>query len=197
VSNYKKILWVVIFALIITGCGTNNPSGTPGVTVIVKTPTQSAYPNPEIQSTVPIVDFVYPGPLGGNGSPEVVSTPVYYVTQLVVPTPSSGKAVITGQLLVGGEGGQPYMTTLYLASTLPPSTPGYPPLVAYSEESDPIAIQEVGTGRFLFVDVPPGQYALIVWTPIGGNPLVDSSGGTLLFTVNPDEVKDLGIIPIQ
>ena len=196
-SNFKKILAIVIFTIVLTGCGTKNPIETPGVTVIVQTPIPSAYPYPAEEPTVPIVTFSYPGPLGGSGISETVPTPEYYVTNLVVPTPGNGKAVVTGQLLLGGEGGAPFMATLYLASTVPPSTPDYPPLIAFSEQSDQLGVQDVETGRFLFTDVVPGQYAIIIWTPFGGTPLVDESGSSILFTVNPGEVKDLGIIPIK
>jgi hypothetical protein len=197
VVNITKILLIMIFTIVIGGCSAKNPIETPGVTVMVQTPIQSAYPYPIEEPTVPVVTSSYPGPLGGSGIPEVVSTPMNYVTQLIVPTPLTGKAVVTGVLLIGGEGGKPYMATLYLASTVPPSTPDYPPLIAFSEQSDQLGIQDVDTGRFLFTNVAPGQYAIIIWTPFGGNPLVDQSGNSLLFTVKAGEVKDLGIIPIK
>ncbi len=196
-AKFMKFLLIMLFTFVMTGCGTKNPIETPGVTVMVQTPIQSAYPNPVEEPTVPVVTFSYPGPLGGSGIPEAVSTPEYYVTQLVVPTPVDGKAVVTGVLLVEGEAGKPYMATLYLASTIPPSTPDYPPLIAFSEQSDQLGIQDVDTGRFLFTDVAPGQYAIIIWTPFGGTPLVDESGNSILITVNSGEVKDLGIIPIK
>jgi hypothetical protein len=196
VLKIKYLLLIVISVFVITACGSKNPTPTPGVTVVVQTPAEPAYPNP-VQETVPIVSSEYPGPLGGNGVPEVIATPDYFVTQLTVPTPESGKATITGLLLVGGEGGDPYMATLYLASTLPASTPDYPPMIAFSEKKDQRAIQDVDTGQFLFTDVTPGVYAIIVWTPFGGNPLLDKSGGTLILTIKSDEIKDLGIIPID
>ena len=195
-SWLKYILLVLICVFIISGCSVKNSTETPGVTVIVETPTQSGYPQP-LDPTPPIVISEYPGPLSGAGATGVVTTPTYYVTQLVVPTPSSGKGVVTGQLLVDGEGGTPYLATLYLASTVPASTPDYPPLIAFSEKTDQLAIQDVDNGRFLFTDVAPGQYAIIVWTPYGGNPLVDESGNSIIFPVNADEVKDLGVIPIK
>jgi hypothetical protein len=195
VLNLKQILVIVIIVLLLTGCSAKNPTETPGVTVVIQKPTQLAYPYPV--PTVVIVDSEYPGPNSGNGTSNAVSTPDYFVTQLTVPTPVSGKAVVTGQLLIGGEGGDPYMATLYLASTIPASTPEYPPLISFSEESDLRAVQDVDTGRFLFTDVTPGQYAIIVWTPLGGNPLLNEDGSTVMLTVSSGEVKDLGIIPIQ
>jgi hypothetical protein len=192
-----KIILFLFLEIVLFGCGINNTMETPGVTVIVKEPVASVYPQPDEQPVVEIKVEPYPGPLGGQVEPQAASIPGYYVTHLVVPTPSSGKAVVTGILLIGGEDKQPYLATLYLGPTIPPSTPDYPPMISFSEKSDPLAVQDVDTGRFLFSDVSPGQYGMILWSPFGGNPLVDENGDTILFSVNADEVKDLGIIPIQ
>jgi hypothetical protein len=196
-----KIMMFFILGLILFGCTgknttsspINTPANIPSDTAIVDIPTQPAYPYP-IENIVPTVESEYPGPV--TGSVEAGTTD-YQVTNLVIPTPSSENGVVTGQLFVGGEGGAPYIGTLYLAKTLPPSTPGYPPLIAFSEKSDQLGIQDVETGKFLFTDVKPGQYAIIIWTPFGGNPLTDVKGDSLIFTVNAGEVTDLGVIPIQ
>ena len=198
-KNIKIILSLFIVALFITGCGTQK---TPTVNVVVETPKSpvaSVNPYPYALEPTPAtsVDQAYPGPSTGQQGPEAAYTPEYHVTNLVVPTPSSGKGVVTGRLLIGGEEGHPYLATLYLASTIPPSTPDYPPMISYSEENDPIAVQDVNTGRFLFSDVAPGQYAIIIWSPLGGFPLVDKEGASVIFTVSADEVKDLGILPIK
>ncbi len=194
--NIKNVLLLALCVILLTACGTKTQSSQPGITVVVRTPTPPAYPYP-VQATVPVVNSVYPGPLEGSGSPEVVGTPEYYVTDLSIPKPSNGKAVVTGQLLVEGVQGKPYLGALYLASTIPPSTPDFPPLVSFSEQTDQLGVMDVNTGRFLFKDVAPGTYAIVLWTPFGGNPLLDSSGGTLLFDVKSDETKDLGIIPVK
>jgi hypothetical protein len=192
-SRFIKISVIIIWCIILTGCGGKDSTSTPSITVMVNNPTQPAYPYPS-ENTVPTVKSEYPAPVTGTG---VVETPSYQVTNLVIPTPSPENGVVTGQLLVGGEGGVPYISTLYLAETVPPSTPGYPPLIAFSEKSDQLGIQDVETGRFLFTNVPPGEYAIIVWNPFGGNPLTDEKGDSIIFTVNAGEVKDLGVIPIE
>ena len=198
-KNIKYFLSLFIVSLIIAGCGTKK---TPTVNVVVQTPkspVESVYPYPYAFEPTPAtqVDQAYPGPSTGQQVPEAAYTPEYHVTNLVIPTPGSGKGVVTGQLLIGGEADHPYLATLFLASTIPPSTPDYPPMISYSEEDDPIAVQDVNTGRFLFSDVAPGQYAIIIWSPLGGFPLEDKDGTSVLFTVNAGEVKDLGILPIK
>jgi hypothetical protein len=196
-----KIMMIFILGLILFGCAgknttssaINTPANPPTDTATGDIPTQQAYPYP-LENIVPTVDSEYPGPVTG---PVEAGTIDYQVTNLVIPTPSPENGVVTGQLLVGGEGGVPYIGTLYLAETLPPNKQGYPPIIAFSEQTDQLGSQDVETGKFLFTDVRPGQYAIIIWTPFGGNPLTDKKGDSLIFSVNAGEVTYLGVIPIQ
>jgi len=210
VNNIKRLLLMLIFAALISSCGSNTPINTPGITVIVQTPQtnpsgspvvqpsipeeNSAYPM--VQPTYPADNYAYPEPSAGSESPSISATLENFTTHLVVPTPSSGKCVITGQLLIGGNEDQPYIATLYLGKTVPPSTPGYAPLISHSADTDPLAIQDVNTGRFVFSDVSPGQYAIVLWTPYGGSLLADGNGQTIMISVVENETKDLGVIPI-
>jgi hypothetical protein len=69
--------------------------------------------------------------------------------------------------------------------------------VTYVEGTDPSATLDNGTGQFIFADVNPGQYALMIWTSMKAYPLGDNLGKTIIFTVGPDETKDLGVITVQ
>jgi hypothetical protein len=192
---YKKLFWMLLIAVLAAGCnGTVEP--TADSTVPAATPTGSSgnVSYPDVEPTVPIVDSAYPGP-GQPGT--VTEEPGPAPTPLAIPTPSNGLAVITGQLLIGGEGGQPFTGVLYLGSTLAASDPSFPPMVAFSEITDPRAVQEASTGHFMFADVKPGIYALVIWTPVGSTPIEDSTGQYLLVEVQAGDVKDLGIIPIK
>jgi hypothetical protein len=197
VLNIYKVLIISVLILGLVGCGTKSTAETPVVTKEVNAPAVSEYPQPQAVTPIPVIDDTYPGPLSAQTTPEQVNTGENFVTNLVIPTPNEGKAVITGQLLIGGEGGEPYIATLYLGPTVAPSTPTYPPMISFSEDTDLRAIQDVDTGRFVFTDVAPGQYAIILWTPYGGNPLVDENEATVMFSVSAGEVKDLGILPIK
>jgi hypothetical protein len=137
VTNIKKILWIVMLVLLITGCGTSTSTTKPGVTVIFPTPTLSELPYPMAQPTTPDMNYTYPEPGVDAGMPTIVPTMTYHVTQLVVPTPTTGKSVITGQLVVGDKEGGPYIATLYLAKTLPPSNPDFPINILF-KQTDPL-----------------------------------------------------------
>lgn len=116
----------------------------------------------------------------------------------VVPTPTQKTGVVTGQLLTPGPGGQPYIATLYLATFVyPQGNAEAPPLIAFSEETSLQGVQDPATGRFYFADVPPGKYAIIIWTPVVSMPLRDAESNTeITFEVKAGEVTDLGVIAI-
>ncbi len=54
-------------------------------------------------------------------------------------------------------------------------------------------------GHFLVTDVPPGQYALILWTPHQSYPVIDPSDASreLVVTVTAGQVSDLGELSVN
>nr|WP_290667138.1 hypothetical protein [Ardenticatena sp.] len=116
----------------------------------------------------------------------------------VVPTPTDDAGVVVGQLLTPGPGGRPYIATLYLATFVhPQGNADAPPLISFSEETSLKGVQDPTTGRFYFENVPPGKYAIIIWTPVVSMPLRDADSNTeITFEVKAGEVTDLGVIAI-
>lgn len=152
----------------------------------------SAYPPPAATSAVSnALDMEsYPAPTQASGQTAATGTP------LAIPEPEDQTGVVVGKLLTQGENGEPYLATLYLARTVDADQEGFPPLIAFSEETDPRAVQD-SSGQFVFSEVPPGTYALIIWTPVTSNVIEETdSDEYLLFEVKAGEVTDLGIIPI-
>ena len=184
----KKILLIGFCVVILTGCGSKNIQQTPTTTV-------SGYPGP-LGSGVTDENNTYPGPENNSQSPGSSTTQEYFIEGLVVPTPTSGKSVITGILLESGESSKPFITSIYLSTASPSETAGGQPTVNYSEQTDPIAVQDIKTGQFFFSDVVPGQYALVIWSQNGGIPLKDESGNTILVDVSSEELKDVGNIHV-
>jgi hypothetical protein len=115
---------------------------------------------------------------------------------LTIPTPGPETGIVVGQLLTPGPGGDPYYSTLYLARTIETDTEGMPPIIAFSEAEDPVSTQDK-TGKFMFLDIVPGTYALALWSPVASTILQDpETEDYLLFDVSPGEITDLGIISI-
>lgn len=201
---YKQLFWLLIIVMFSASCTLGiEPTDQAVSTIEVKitadqtqpgSETYSPYPYPEIQPTVPIVEDTYPEP---ESQSVIVVESIPTPTPIIIPTPSEGLSIVTGLLLIDGEESRPYISVLYLGSTLKSSDPSFPPMIALSESDDPQAMQDPLTGRFLFTDVKPGTYALVIWTPASSFPILDETGQHLLIEVQAGEVKDLGVIPIN
>jgi hypothetical protein len=209
VSRIINISLIVIAVIVLSACGTQKSLETTAMSeqdlaneVINPYPAQqitdslsnanNAYPlNQPAQSGL---NSAYPGPAGQVVTSTTNLDSEYFVSKLIVPTPTSGKGVITGQLLIGSDTNQPFLAKVYLAPILPASSADLPPVVNFSMESDPIATQEISTGRYMFTDVTPWQYAFVVSVPSESFIIKDNNGNNLIIEVKPDEVNDIGII---
>jgi hypothetical protein len=189
-------LLVLVAALLFAGCGQLDP---------VPVETAPATTAPTVSADLP-VDGGYPAgatptPFDysqeeGYPAPEASSPPEELPESLEIPEPAADSGVVTGQLLTPGPGGSPYIGSLYLASTISSDQEGFPPIVAFSDQTDPLGLQDQ-TGRFLFSDVAPGTYALVIWTPVAST-VIEEPGTNeyMLFEVEAGEVTDLGVIGI-
>ncbi|HSB65156.1 MAG TPA: hypothetical protein VLD65_01180, partial [Anaerolineales bacterium] len=200
----KTILFLVITLILLSGCGTSDKQASPGVSDTTNAypaqPTQeeinnnsNAYPD-AVMATEEIYE-AYPAPDSGTSAADLY--PQYFVDQLVVPSPGEGKAIITGQLLIDGDTSKPLITILYLSVVTPNSDPNKPPVVNLKIDSDPIATQEIKTGKFVFSDVIPGQYALVIWSTSNFSVIENNAGDKLIIEPHANEVTDLGIIPVN
>jgi len=138
----------------------------------------------------------YPGPESGDPSPVVASNTENFVSDLDVPVPSSGKAVVIGQL-VNAQDNSPLLTMLYLSVAEVKDDPSLPPKVHFSADTDSTAVQDIDTGQFMFSDVAPGKFAIVVLTPSESFFLQDSAGNILVIDVQADETKDVGVFAIE
>jgi hypothetical protein len=123
---------------------------------------------------------------GGNAS----ST----LTPLAVLTPSSGLSVVGGLLLEKGTQKPPQEGYLYLGevSTM---TNGEP--IVHLERSTAPYAYPASNGEFVFMNVKPGKYGLVYYTP-EFNFLIDNpkGAGSMIFDVTTDQVIDLGTVEI-
>lgn len=140
-----------------------------------------------------------------RGTPEPFNSPLgmAFTSPVLTPRSSEGRADslpvstplptmgnVMGLLQIAGSGEPASGAELYLGSLIGESE-GYP-LVTLNQDSAPRAITDE-TGRFTFVNVPPGTYGLIVWSPISSLLVSDPETGYSLFiTVEPDKTTDLG-----
>jgi hypothetical protein len=151
-------------------------------------PNSEAYPAPD--SAYPAPNSAYPGPGGAADlGPTVSSEPV------VVPEPSSADVgVATGKLIRITESGEREPLAgynLYLGNILE-NNQGNESLVELDRGTAPKA-QLNALGEFVFVDVPPGRYGLMLDLVRGAALLNDPDDGTdLIVEIQGGQVLDLG-----
>lgn len=162
---------------------------TPTVMNYLPGPYPGLYPYPGAEPTAVLMDFSpqpYPGPTGEPTATKVIPTPI------IIPTPGSDMGIVIGKLLTSDPDHKPYLASLYLGNTINPDKEGFPPMVSLSEATDPLAVQDE-TGFFMFMNVKPGFYALIVWNPITSTVIQDEKKENYrIFEVKPGETLDLG-----
>jgi hypothetical protein len=91
----------------------------------------------------------------------------------------------------------PYLAEIYLGNAIQADQPDFEPIISFSQETDPKAIQDQGSGEFVFAPIMPGTYALVLWTPVGSTVLREpNSDRFLLFVVEAGETLDVGTIVI-
>lgn len=108
------------------------------------------------------------------------------------PKPAPGTGVIIGVIKVEHTNQPMAGVELYLARHIgaTPDTPMY----SMEPGSAPRAI--VGdNGQFMFKDVPPGRYAIVVWNPMNSFLARDpATGRELVIDVQPDQVYNVGTL---
>src|SRR3990170_8866271 len=100
---------------------------------------------------------------------------------LVIPTPAQNSGVVIGEiyslLAEAPLAGQ----AIYLGERVPLNPgPGY--LVTIQQEGSPHVTADAH-GRFVFADVPPGDYPLLVWTPFNSYVIPNLKGDRELSVV--------------
>ena len=133
-------------------------------------------------------------PTGGATSPPPTPTPVLGPTP--VPTPVPTKGAITGQL-IGRESGEPEGGLIVFLGEVSYLEPDLIPVITMRQQSSPNTMTDE-SGRFAFVDLEPGSYALILWTP-ANSVVVDQpeTGEGLFVTVEAGSITDIGGITVN
>ena len=128
--------------------------------------------------------------------PPSPTTPPTDVPPTPVPTSLPSMGTVTG-LLVEETTQEPLGDyVLYLAKMLKPSGEGLS-VAALDATTDPRVTTEA-EGKFVFVNVPPGSYALALLTPTGPALITDAkTEKEVLFSVEAGEAVDLGSVHVQ
>lgn len=187
---FKVLLLTTLLAAVLAGCSIDS---TPTASVESPVPTSpaeafatiSGYPasNYENLPTVPNSES-YP-------APDVEASKDLFPESIEVPTPSEGMAVVTGHVLEKSNE-KPYLApSLILGELVYSNDKTVAPLIGYSVETDPVATQD-RTGKFVFKDVKPGEYAIVVWTPNSQTLITDRQNVLIVVNTEAGQTLDLG-----
>ena len=198
----KKIIIVLLTIILLVACSPANRGTTPRPLEIQETPEvlDAAYPYPEITVENEVVEdpveIKTPYPDSNTLNDSALSTSDAQNITVTVPAPDNNTGVITGRLFSTKMGAPLSKMGVYLGEYIY-LTPGPDYMVSLRQESSPHTITDAG-GNFLIVDVQPGEYPIIAWTPINSYVIPGESGEKeLVIVVVAGQVTDLGEIRID
>ena len=172
---------------------------TEGTTPALPAPT-IAVP-PEYPAPTTFVPDAYPGStLEQIATPTPESAATFVPETPVPPTPGEGMGIVTGTLMRQLQGIPPSAladTTLFLAALLTDESGQTSGLARLNEDTSPWVRTDEG-GRFIFRDVAPGRYALIIKTPLTLQPVKDANTSRdIVADVAAGDVVELGVIAVN
>lgn len=152
-----------------------------------------AYPAASDTDAYPATTDAYPSPEADASAPDAELSAT--AEPFIVPTPSSGEVGnVTGKLLrLTDDGGtEPFTPAILYLGTILTSSEGIEGLVELDKQIAPRAEPDAA-GNFVFVDVEPGRYGLMLDTPRAALLLKQPDGESdLIVEVVGGEVTDLG-----
>jgi hypothetical protein len=153
-----------------------------------------SYPGPTISAT----DNVYPGPAYVTPL-NALSTPSDLTADhLEIPQPKPDLGVVRGQFVAKNAVARAMISgDYYLAPVIYTQGKVEIPFVSLDIQKDPKATLRNLNYEFAFVDVPPGEYGIIVHTPVSDYVIPDGAGGFRLIKVETGKVIDLGVIELE
>src|SRR5205809_453576 len=116
-----------------------------------------------------------------------------------IPTPQGGTGNIKGILLTAGTDHQPYKGgDLYLGRVIHGGQSDSPPFVAFSpNENIKTYSRNEETGEFVFVNVPPGEYALVLDLIVMSSAIEDpATHNFIIIRAAADQTTDAGVINV-
>ena len=189
VDFIPKLFILLVFIILISGCTTENETEMIPLNSLDET---EAYPGPAIDNIENNVDIETGYPVDDSMIERLNDLPV----ELEVPKPDESSGVVIGKMITKSDN-EPYIAPrLYLGSYIVPEedVADAPSLIGISVESDPVA-QQAQDGSFVFANIQPGDYILLIWSPMNIVPAEKGDGqGEMVVSVEAGKVIDLGTV---
>jgi hypothetical protein len=170
----KKLVTFIVLALLLVACRTE--------------PTASPTATPAFQAS-PLL--VQDSPLPEPTEPAQVEP-----APTSLPSPSADKGTVIGRFIDVETGEPPGETLPIFLGEFSPLESG-DPLITMSPTSSPPGTIEA-SGDFVFLDVEPGTYAIVFWTPATSRVLSDpETQKPIVATLKAGEITDLGEVVVD
>lgn len=153
----------------------------------------SAPTAPEVASETSVPEAAYPSPSSAYpGSETLDASPTLPASLVEVPAPSSESVgTVTGVLVLAGDPDRVVPEAILYLGEIITVADGQPALAALDKQTAPVT-QTTLAGQFIFEDVPPGEYTLILDLIASTFVLNQPQDGDLIIQVNGGEITDLG-----
>ena len=204
-ASFEKLLIVCLLFFFAIGCGNASPTSTP------PSPTNTDATTPEAtQATTnsePTSDTGYPGTnnqpqTSGYLSPEesiVVEgvSPNIPDPEIIFPENNPNAGVVGGVLAreITDQGYVPVQPRELILGKIVENNLGEQVLISVAADSQ--RAQLFATGIFLFSDIPPGDYGIVIDLGFTQFPLLNENGEQILLTIEGGKTIDLGQILVE
>ena len=174
----KKYFWILFFIFPLTGLAgcvsSSTQPSSPDITIIAPSPTvqENGYPGPTVLSA-------YPPP-----SSEAIQQPL---PTAIPQTPDPNLGVVKARLLLLDQPAKNII--LYLAHVITSEAGGR--MVRF-ERTTSIRTVTDEMGNFMFINVSPGEYGIVIDRVIDSYLLLTPGGESLIVTLSSNEEVDLG-----
>lgn len=116
---------------------------------------------------------------------------------LEAPALAEGTGAVHGRLVAGSESARIFMAgQVYLAPFRQSEGEVSIPYVSVDTSADPLEDMRTPEGEFMVLDVPPGEYGLVVYTPLTSYLAPGDNNGLMIIEVVAGEIYDVGQIVI-
>ncbi len=189
----KRLSILVIVLILVVACNTQQqPKQYPTVesSINQEVSTNSSYPDGYPSGSKPTYTEPYPA---SNQTEELTRSEQNET--LEIPDTSINNATVHGVILDALTQQAPSESVLYLG--IIQETDKGLPVIALDRELAPVATL-LKNGKFMFTDIPPGTYGIILFNP-DVSFLLDDPQNTIQsmeFTVDAGEALDLGVLEI-
>ena len=205
------VIVVVLCAVLLAACGDSADNSAQNADLPTQTATSAAVtvPTPTLasQPESPLANFDSPlaAPESPLGVPQPEALPAEYGCNLDFSAPSSDSGTVCGMVISETPAtkyllaGDFYLApVIYSKAKLEDGSEIDIPFVSLNVGSDKVADIKTESGGFVFLDVPPGEYGVVIYTPVQSFLFHDGAGQqTLMFEIAGGEVKRLDPISLD